>query len=309
MCLAGTGEAVRSSHDHAPTAPSAAPAEPTAAGSGARSHEGWDERSRGVSRRGLLGAGLGAAAATLLPAAPAQGRRVPAKRMVDLTHTFAVDMPTFNPEKPHRETIEGFEMPPEGEFGFYSQRWTFTEHVGTHMDAPGHAIGGRRLAPEITPAELLAPAVVIDIRAKAEADPNATVDVDDVVAFERRHGRIPDGAAVLMDSGWAAHWDDEDAYRGGPGFPEFNFPGFSAEACTFLIRERGIVGVGVDTLSTDPGESTEFPAHEVLGRGDRWGIENLARLDELPPRGATLVVGLVPWEEGSGGPCRVFAFW
>jgi kynurenine formamidase len=262
-----------------------------------------------VSRRGLLGAGLGAATATLLPAPRAAARRVPARRMVDLTHTFSPEMPTFNPEKPDRETIDGFEEPPEGEFGFYSQRWTFTEHVGTHMDAPGHVIGGRRRAPDITPEELLVPAVVIDIRAKAEDDPNATVDVEDLAAFERGDGRIPDGAAVLMDSGWGARWDDEGAYRGGPSFPDFNFPGFSPEACEFLIERRGITGVGVDTLSTDPGESTTFPAHEVLGRGDRWGLENLAGLDRLPSRGATLVVGLVPWEEGSGGPCRTFAFW
>jgi kynurenine formamidase len=211
-----------------------------------------------------------------------------------------VDIPTYRPEKPHRETMEEFPMPPRGEFGFYNQRWTFTEHVGTHLDAPGHVIGGGRLAPEVTAAELIAPAVVINISRKAKENPNAVVELDDVVAFERRYGRIPEGAAVLMDSGWARHWDKGDlAYRGTKTLEEFpfNFPGFSPDACDFLIRRRGIVGVGVDTLSTDPGDSTEFPVHEVLGRADRWGLENLTNLDRIPPRGATIFIGLVPWDE------------
>lgn len=290
MCLEGTRAAVLAHGDHA-----------------------VEDAPPRVSRRALLGAGLGATlAATLLPAAPAAARRIRPRRMADLTHTYTVDMPTYGPEKPSRETMEEFPEQPEGEFGFYNQRWTFTEHTGTHIDAPGHVIGGGRRAPDLTPEELLAPAVVVDIRAKASEDPNAVVTVDDLVAFERRHGRIPDGAAVLMDSGWASRWDGGDlAYRGTSSLDEwpFNFPGFSAEACEFLVHHRDIVGVGVDTLSTDPGNSTGFPAHEVLGRAGRWGLENVANLDELPPRGATIVVGLVPWEEGSGGPARVVAMW
>jgi kynurenine formamidase len=168
------------------------------------------------------------------------------------------------------------------------------------------------LAPEVNPAELIAPAVVINISQKAQENPNAVVEIDDVVAFERRYGRIPEGAAVLMDSGWARRWEGGDlAYRGTRTLEEFpfNFPGFGPDACDFLIRRRSIVGVGVDTLSTDPGDSTEFPVHEVLGRADRWGLENLANLDQIPPRGTTIFVGLVPWEEGSGGPARVLGIW
>jgi kynurenine formamidase len=287
MCVKGTRDALRGCDDH--TAP------------GPR-----------ITRRQLLGAGLATSVAALVPAAPAAARKTPARRIADLTHTFGVDVPTYRPEKPHRETMEEFPEQPEGEFGFYNQRWTFTEHVGTHMDAPGHVIGGGRRSPEMTPRELIAPAVVINIRAKAQEDPNAVVEVADLVAFERRHGRIPDGAAVFMDSGWAARWDEGDlAYRGTqtPDEFPFNFPGWSADACAFLVERRNIVGVGVDTLSTDPGNSTEFPAHEVLGRADRWGLENLTNLDQFPPRGTTAFVGLVPWEEGSGGPARVIAVW
>lgn len=266
-----------------------------------------------LSRRTFLGAGLAAtAAATFLPASRADARRIRTRRRVDLTYTYSVQMPTYGPEKPSRETMQEFPEQDEGEFGFYNQRWTFTEHTGTHIDAPGHVIGGGRRSPDLTVEELIAPAVVIDIRDKATDDPNAVVEVADVVSFERRHGRIPDGAAVLMNSGWGQNWDDGDlAYRGTNSLDQwpFNFPGFSADACEFLITHRDIVGVGVDTLSTDPGNSTTFPAHEVLGRADRWGLENIANIGRLPPRGATVFVGLVPWEEGSGGPARVAAMW
>lgn len=313
MCLAGTRETLRPEHHHPAIAPSREDAAPVST-----CHHG-----QGLSRRTVLGAGMAAAAAALLPTVPAHAKPVggpPAtppglgrgkrRRTADLTHVFATDMPTYGDEKPNREN---FQPPaPVGEFGFYNNRWTFTEHVGTHMDAPGHVIGGGRLSPDITAAELMAPAVVIDIRRKAARDPNAVVTVEDVMAFERRHGRIPRGAAVLMNSGWAARWNDGDlAFRGTQRLDEFpfNFPGFDAEACELLITRRDIVGVGVDTLSTDPGDSTTFPVHEVLGRADRWGLEALANLDSMPPRGAMLFVGLVPWEEGSGGPCRVLASW
>jgi kynurenine formamidase len=301
MCLAGTREAVHPGSRSGDAAAAGLPAPPVP-------HD-HPREPEGVSRRALLGAGIGAAAMALLPAAPAEAhaRR---RRVADLTHVFSPTMPTYGGEKPSRET---FQPPaPEGEFGFYNNRWTFTEHVGTHMDAPGHVIGGGRLSDDITPTELIAPAVVIDIRHKAARNANVTVTLRDIRRFERRHGRIPRGAAVLMNSGWAARWDAGDlAFRGTDRIGEFpfNFPGFDADACEFLVRRRDIVGVGVDTLSTDPGSSTTFPAHEVLGRADRWGLEALANLDQVPPRGATLTVGLVPWENGSGGPCRVLASW
>ena len=108
-----------------------------------------------------------------------------------------------------------FPEQPPGQFGSYNQRWVFTEHVGTHMDAPGQVIGGGRRSPEITPGELFAPVAVVNIRRKVRDDPNAMVTVTDLVAFERRHGRIPHGAAVFMDSGWASRWSRGDlAYRG-----------------------------------------------------------------------------------------------
>lgn len=193
--------------------------------------------------------------------------------------------------------------------GYYMQKWHIIEHIGTHVDAPGHFIAGGRLGPELRPSELIVPAVVVNIADRAARDPDTVVTVDDLRAFERRHGRIPRDSAVLMDSGWAAKVGDADAYRGADADGVLHFPGFGAEATEWLLRRRGIRALGVDTLSIDPGVSEEFETHLTLLGADRYGVENLANLDRLPRRGATIVVGLIPYEQGSGGQARIFASW
>jgi kynurenine formamidase len=193
--------------------------------------------------------------------------------------------------------------------GYYMQEWRIIEHIGTHVDAPGHFVLGGRLAPELEPRELVVPAVVVDISKRAAQDPDTVVTVDDLRAFERRHGRIPRDAAVLMYSGWGAKVGDADAYRGADATGTLHFPGFGAEATEWLLRRRGIRSVGVDTLSVDPGNSTTFDTHLLVAAADRYGLENLANLDRIPRKGATIVVGLIPYEEGSGGQARILASW
>jgi hypothetical protein len=133
------------------------------------------------------------------------------------------------------------------------------------------------------------------------------VTVDDVRSFERGHGRIPDGALVCMNSGWAAKVGDPLAFKGGAAFPDYHFPGFGVDAAMWLARERNVTAIGVDTMSLDPGNSSTFPVHVNFLATDRYGLENLNNLEQIPPRGALAYVGLIPWEEGSGGPCRVIA--
>ncbi len=263
-----------------------------------------------VDRRTAIVGAAGVALAAAFPAGALAGggrgrggRRK--RRLADLTHTFVEGFPVFvSGEEPERETIADYATS-----GFYAQRWTFGEHSGTHMDAPGHFVPGGRLSPEITLQELIAPIVVVDISKKARSDPNAMVEVDDLMKFERRHGRIPKGALVAADSGWAEKVDDPAAFKGGPAFPNYNFPGWSEEAAMWLAAKRDVTGIGIDTLSLDPGNSLTFPVHVNFLATDRYGLENMAGLDTIPPRGATAYVGLIPWEEGSGGPCRVIATW
>jgi len=183
------------------------------------------------------------------------------------------------------------------------------EHAGTHVDAPAHFIAGGRAAPELTARELLAPAVVVDISRRAAGEPDTVVELGDLVAFERRHGRIPRGAIVCMHSGWAARAGSVAEYQNRDAGGTMRFPGFGREAVDWLLARRAIGGIGVDTLSLDRGSSATFDVHFALLGADRYGIENLRGLEALPPRGATLAVGAIPWKEGSGGPCRVLAAW
>ena len=277
MCLPGTAEIVRK-HVEAEGAPK-------------------------VDRRTALLGAAGAALAASFPASALAGGRS-RKRMADLTHTFAAGFPVFSFDPPARRTL--VTIPANG---FYAQEWTFGEHSGTHMDAPGHFVLGGRLSPEITLQELIVPIVVIDIIERAREDPNAMVELDDVKRFERRHGRIPRGALVAADSGWAEKVGDPLEFKGGSAFPNYNFPGWGEEAALFLAEKRDITGIGIDTISLDPGNSSTFPVHVNFLGTDRYGLENLANLGKIPPRGATAYVGLIPWEEGSGGPCRVIATW
>jgi kynurenine formamidase len=262
-------------------------------------------RTEGVSRRSFLAAaGAAGMTATLLPApVEARGRdRRRRHRSVDLTHTFAAGFPMYTGNEPSRRAVTT--IPANG---FYGQEWTFGEHSCTHMDAPGHFVEGGRLTPEITTRELMLPVAVIDISRRARHDPDAEVTVDDLKDYERRHGRIPKDAAVFMYSGWEKRLPNGDAYKNADSSGTYHFPGFGIEAAEALLDRRKVRAIGVDTLSLDPGNSTTFDVHVNWLGADRFGIENLANLGKLRPSGATAFIGVIPWEEGSGGPCRVIA--
>jgi kynurenine formamidase len=268
-----------------------------------------------VSRRGALLGSVGAATGAALtltglpkaeaaPRGPKPGR--PRRgRSADLTYVLGEDFPAFTPgEEAARRT--GATIAKDG---YYLQEWTIIEHIGTHVDAPAHFAAGGRYATELRLDELVLQAAVIDITAKATDDPNATVSVDDLRAYERRHGRIPDKALVIMNSGWGRKVGDPDAYRGTDARSPLNFPGFGVDAVEWLIAKRGTKAFGVDTLSLDPGISSTFEAHQVALGADKYNVENLANVAALPPRGARVVVGLIPYKEGSGGQARVLAEW
>ena len=268
----------------------------------------------GVSRRALLAGGGAAAVAVAFPGA-AEARKRHGKRrgghggkprfgkVTDLTHTFRAGFPVYTGDEPARRTLKNY-VPD----GFYSQEWTFGEHSGTHVDAPGHFVPGAPRVPDLNPDDLLAPAVVIDITERAASNPDALVEPDDLRRYERRHGRIPRGAVVLMNSGWAAKVNDNAAFKNADSAGVYHFPGFGIEAVEALLERRDIRGIGVDTLSLDPGNSTTFAVHNRLLGAHRYGIENVANLAALRPKGAYVSIGVIPWEEGSGGPCRLLAY-
>ena len=257
-----------------------------------------------MSRRAALAGGGAAAVAALLPAGAAAGGRHGKRRgdrIADLTHLFRAGFPMYSGDVPRRRDIRTF-----AEHGFYAQEWTFGEHSGTHMDAPGHFVPGGRLTPDLEPEELFAPIAVIDVSRRAASDPDTTVGEDDVRRYERRHGRIERGTALLMRSGWDRRAGDPDAFKNTGPDGLFHFPGFGADAVDLLLKRKARA-IGVDTLSLDPGNSTTFEVHVNWLGADRYGLENVNNLAAIPARGATLTVGVIPWEEGSGGPCRLLA--
>ena len=234
-----------------------------------------------------------------------RARPLKASRVLDLTHTLTAEFPSW-PGYPSIEILNTHHFANDG---FLANAWHIHEHSGTHVDAPLHFSAEGWSAAEIPQGNLIAPAVVIEIGSRARRDPDAQVRVEDIKAWEKKHGRVPRGAAVLMSSGWEERATDEAAYRNMDSKGVMHFPGFSPEAAKFLVKERTIGGLGVDTLSLDYGPSTDFGTHFAVLPANRWGIENLANLGKLPPKGATLFVGLPRVKGASGGPARVLAVW
>ena len=180
------------------------------------------------------------------------------------------------------------------------------EHYGTHLDAPAHFPPGKTTVDQIPVKQLFGPAVVMDVRAESGKDADYLLPAARVAEWEKRHGRIPEGAIVLLRTGWASRWPDAQKYRNQDATGKMHFPGFSVEAAKLLI-ERKVSGLGCDTLSIDYGASSDFAVHHVsLGAG-LYHLENLTDLSELPETGAFLIVAPIKLEGGSGGAVRVFA--
>lgn len=230
-------------------------------------------------------------------------------RIVDLTYALGEQTVVW-------PTSRAFEVervaygPTAGGFFYAANNLCMAEHGGTHMDAPIHFAEGRMTADQVPLAAGIGPAVVVDVRAQSAADPNYQLAVDDLVSWEERHGRIPPGAIVVMWSGWGERWPDKERYLGsaqrGDDVP-LQFPGFSAAATRFLVAERAIAALAVDTASIDHGPSKDFIVHQILHGADKPAFENLANVHLLPPVGATLIALPMKIEGGSGAPARVIA--
>lgn len=258
------------------------------------------------SRRGFLkaaGAMTALAAAACSPIAPAPPRAPTTfTRAVDLTHTIWPDFPTyFGVPQLQIEVLNTF-----ADSGFNMNNWHIGEHTGTHMDAPFHFSADGLTADAVPIANLVVPLAVVDIRAKAAANPDAQLTPDDLLAWEAAHGRVPEGACVAMLSGWDAYIE-QPMFRNADANGGMHFPGIHAEAAGWLIEERNVVGIAVDTLSLDYGQSADFATHYAWLPTNRWGLENVANLADLPAKGATLVVGGPKILGATGGPSRVIA--
>jgi kynurenine formamidase len=244
------------------------------------------------------------------PARPAQAVALEG-RLVDLTHAFdsrSVYWPTAR--RFRLKTVAEGRTP--GGWYYAANDFSAAEHGGTHVDAPIHFSRGRRTADRIPLSRLIGPGIVVDVAARALRDPDYLVSAADLRGWEREHGRIPDGALVLLRTGFERYWPDRRRYmgtneRGADAVAKLHFPGLDPRAARWIVRERSISAIGLDTPSIDRGQSKDFMSHRVLMRDDIPAFENLANLDELPAAGFTVIALPMKIRGGSGGPLRAVA--
>jgi kynurenine formamidase len=231
------------------------------------------------------------------------------KKLVDMTYAFAADTLHWPTAKPFQlETVN--EGKTEQGYWYSSYNYAGSEHVGTHVDAPFHFAEGKWTTERVPLARTIGPGVVIDIRQKAAVDRDYLLQESDIVAWEKRHGRIAKRSIVLVYSGWGRYWGDRERYFGSrePGDTgNLHFPGVAAKAAEFLVRSRAVNALGIDTPSIDHGQSRDFVVHRILGAANVPIFENVAALDRLPPKGATIYAAPMKIKGGSGAPLRIFA--
>jgi kynurenine formamidase len=254
-----------------------------------------------------------AAACTAAPSSSpgSPGVPFPSGTLVDLSHPYD-ERTIFWP------TAETFRIDKVAdgvtEKGYYyaANNIALAEHGGTHLDAPVHFAQGRQTVDQIPLERLMGEAVVVDVSRLCEAQPDYQVTVEDLQAWEQANGRIPEGAMLLIRTGFSRRWPDAASYlgtaeRGPDAVPKLHFPGLHPDAARWIASSRPIKALGIDTASIDYGQSTLFETHRVLYERDIIGIENLTNLDRLPPRGAWVMALPMKIGGGSGAPVRAIA--
>lgn len=230
---------------------------------------------------------------------------------IDLTHELSPDAVFWPTAEPFKMTtdFEGFT-----EAGYYYSAYSFAtaEHGGTHIDAPVHFAEGKHHVNEIPLDQLIGAAVMVDVSTQVAENRDHLISVSDIEAWEVVHGKIPRGSIVLFRTGFGDYWPDAERYlgtalRGKAGVAALSFPGLDASAASWLIEQRAIKAVGIDTASIDYGKSKKFAAHVALMTRNIPAFENVANLDQLPATGIFLVALPVKIRGGSGGPLRIVA--
>lgn len=247
----------------------------------------------------------------LLPVACATAPDFPGGRVIDLGHAFDADT-LYWPTEPGFVLERGSAgMTPAGYY-YEAHRFRAPEHGGTHLDAPIHFAEGHWSVEQIPIERLVGEGVVVDVSRACARDRDHRISVAELEQWESRHGRLPAGGIVLLHTGFARRWPDRAGYlgtaeRGPAAVPKLHFPGLDPAAARWLVNERAIGAVGLDTASIDPGTSRLFEAHRILFEANVPALENLARLDELPARGFGIVALPMKIRAGSGAPLRIVA--
>jgi kynurenine formamidase len=238
-------------------------------------------------------------------------------RVVDLTQTLSPEFPALQ-LPPQFGQVWAFKMEKISQYdeqgpGWYWNNFSCGEHTGTHFDAPVHWISGKDHAQNavdtIDVKNFIAPAVVVDASAEVAANPDWLLTVGFLEAWEARHGRIPEGAWVLLRSDWSKRTDPAEFLN--LREDGAHTPGPTQEVVEWLIHERKVHGFGVETINTDAGQAyawpIPYPCHTLMHGSNRYGLQCLKNLDQLPPTGAVIVSAPLKIQAGSGSPLRVLA--
>jgi kynurenine formamidase len=235
----------------------------------------------------------------------------PTGRWIDLSHDFSSETIYWPTAEPFKLDTVSAQRTSAG-FYYAANNFRAAEHGGTHLDAPIHFAEGRQTVDQIPLEQLIAPAVVIDVSAKAQADRDYQISPDDFTAWESQHGQIPNKAIVLLCTGYGKYWSDRLKYLGtdksGPeAVAELHFPGLHPNAARWLVANRQINAIGLDTPSIDYGQSKLFESHQILFDKNIPAFENVANLEPLPAKGAIVIALPMKIKGGSGGPLRIVA--
>jgi len=225
--------------------------------------------------------------------------------VVDLTHLLSEKSPNW--EGTEKSPFEAKQLGRLDKDGYFSRYISLPEHFSTHIDAPAHFAAGRWTVDQIPPQRLVAPLVVLDVRAQVARNSEYQLTAGDVARWEKAHGPVPAGAVVMAFTGWDSRWNSMKDYRNADAKGVMHFPGFALETARLLVEVRHVVGLGIDTLSIDYGPSPDYPAHRLVLAQNVYQLENVTNLGAVPEVGATLVVGAAKLEGGSGGPVRLLA--
>ncbi|MBE9166731.1 cyclase family protein [Pleurocapsales cyanobacterium LEGE 06147] len=237
---------------------------------------------------------------------------IESKKFVDLTHSFAPGIPHWqNYPDEKRETIYWYE--PRNDTlgsGFFAETFYHVGQWGTHVDPPAHFIQGLRTVDQIDAKEMFLPLVVIDVHDKVAQNPDYTITMDDIRAWEAKHGKIPAKAFVAMRTDWSKRWPDSEAMQNKDEAGIAHYPGWSLPVLEYLYEECQITASGHEATDTDPGIATsqdDYSLEAYILQQDRYQIELLTNLDRVPEAEALVVVSFPKPQGGSGFPARVFA--
>lgn len=230
---------------------------------------------------------------------------------IDLTHDFS-DQTVYWPTSEVFKLTTVFKGYTDKGFYYTANNFATAEHGGTHIDAPIHFAEGKKTVDQIPVEQLIGPAIVVDVSSKALTNPDYRINVEDFTSWEAKHGKISDGAIVLLYTGYGKYWPDRIKYmgtdeRGWDAVEKLHFPGLHPDAAKWLVQNRKINAIGLDTPSIDYGQSKLFKTHVILFKANIPAFENVANLDKLPPKGSYVFALPLKIKGGSGGPLRIIA--